>query len=174
VYAHPVRLRLVGLLRQHETLTATQAGRLLRESSGSCSFHFRQLAKHGLVEEVPAPGRAKPWRATAQKTAWDAAPDDPVAAAAERMLSTAVADLYAVKAREWIERRAAESDEWASAAWMSDRFIVCTAEELVALRAKLDALFAPFERATGPRAAGERLVDVISFTVPLADPGPEP
>jgi predicted ArsR family transcriptional regulator len=174
VYAHPVRLRLVGLLRQHEMLTATQAGRLLGESSGSCSFHFRQLAKHGLVEEVPVPGRAKPWRATAQKTTWAADPDDPVALAAERVLSMAVADLYAAKARDWVERRAAESDEWTSAAWTGDRFIVCTAEQLVALRAKLDALFAPFERATSPCADGERLVDVISFAVPLSGRGRSP
>ena len=50
--AHPIRLELVGLLRTHGPLTATKAAALLGESSGSTSFHLRQLAKYGLVEEA--------------------------------------------------------------------------------------------------------------------------
>ena len=51
-YAHPVRMALVGLLRTEGPLTATRAAELLGESSGTCSFHLRQLAKYGLVEEA--------------------------------------------------------------------------------------------------------------------------
>ena len=51
-YAHPVRMKLILALRTRGPLTATQAGRLLGESSGTCSFHLRQLAKYGLVEET--------------------------------------------------------------------------------------------------------------------------
>ena len=51
-YAHPVRMRLMGLLRTEGPLTATRAADLLGESSGTCSFHLRQLAKYGLVEEA--------------------------------------------------------------------------------------------------------------------------
>ena len=43
-YAHPVRMTLIGLLRVRGPLTATQAARLTGESSGTCSFHLRQLA----------------------------------------------------------------------------------------------------------------------------------
>ncbi|HVI18641.1 MAG TPA: helix-turn-helix domain-containing protein, partial [Gaiellales bacterium] len=49
--AHPTRLRLVGLLRREGPLTATQAGALIDEVPASASFHLRQLAKYGLVEE---------------------------------------------------------------------------------------------------------------------------
>src|ERR1700743_297896 len=63
-YAHPVRMKLILALRTRGPLTATQAGRLLGESSGTCSFHLRQLAKYGLVEETgDGAGREKPWRA---------------------------------------------------------------------------------------------------------------
>jgi predicted ArsR family transcriptional regulator len=173
VYAHPVRLRLVGLLRQHETLTATQAAKLLGESSGSCSFHLRALAKHGLVEEVPAPGRAKPWKATAQATAWETSPDDPAASEAGRILSTAVVDLHAETARKWVQERELDpAGAWSQAAWISDRLLVCTAEELTALRAQIGELLEPFiRRAAGPRSTGERLVDFISFAVPMPDAG---
>ncbi|MGH3152377.1 MAG: winged helix-turn-helix domain-containing protein, partial [Streptosporangiaceae bacterium] len=51
-YAHPVRMKLVGLLRTEGPLTATRAAELLGESTGTCSFHLRQLAKYGLVEEA--------------------------------------------------------------------------------------------------------------------------
>ena len=50
--AHPLRLSLLGMLRTEGPLTATRAGELLGESSASCSFHLRQLAKYGLVEEA--------------------------------------------------------------------------------------------------------------------------
>src|SRR5580692_8319271 len=74
-YAHPVRMALMGLLRTEGPLTATRAAELLDESSGTCSFHLRQLAKYGLVEEAGGgTGREKPWRATTTTTSWEAAP----------------------------------------------------------------------------------------------------
>src|SRR5215470_2430708 len=89
--AHPIRMRLVGLLRREGPLTATRAGQLLGESSGTCSFHLRQLAKYGLVEEAGGgTGREKPWRATTTSTAWDAIADTPEASEATRLLSTVV------------------------------------------------------------------------------------
>ena len=56
--AHPVRMALMGLLRTEGPLTATRAAELLGESSGTCSFHLRQLAKYGLVEEAGRRDRA--------------------------------------------------------------------------------------------------------------------
>ncbi|MFI5913060.1 winged helix-turn-helix domain-containing protein [Dactylosporangium sp. NPDC051541] len=59
---HPVRAALVALLRSRGTVTSTEAARELGGSSGLYSFHLRQLARYGLVEEVAAEGRARPWR----------------------------------------------------------------------------------------------------------------
>ncbi|MDX3659405.1 helix-turn-helix domain-containing protein [Streptomyces sp. ID05-26A] len=60
---HPVRLALLDLLAEHGTLTSTQAAARLGQSSGLCSFHLRQLAELGLIEEAPHQGgKARPWQ----------------------------------------------------------------------------------------------------------------
>src|SRR3954451_18129241 len=94
-YAHPVRMALIGLLRRNGPMTATQAAARLGESSGTCSFHFRQLAKYGFCEEAGGGrGREKPWRATALATSWTSAPDDPERADAEHQLNLVVLQRY--------------------------------------------------------------------------------
>ncbi|MGA5293849.1 winged helix-turn-helix domain-containing protein [Streptomyces koyangensis] len=60
---HPVRAALLDLLAEHSTLTSTEAAARLGHSSGLCSFHLRQLARYGLIEEAPhRGGRVRPWR----------------------------------------------------------------------------------------------------------------
>nr|WP_202502159.1 helix-turn-helix domain-containing protein [Streptomyces sp. SID5785] len=80
---HPVRLALLDLLAELGTVTSTQAAARLGHSSGLCSFHLRQLARHGIVEEAPHHGgRVRPWRLR-----WD---DPRRPAATERTVSAAL------------------------------------------------------------------------------------
>lgn len=67
--AHPVRRRIIALLGEHTTLTATESARLLGLSAKVCSYHLQTLAGEGLVVEVPAPGRNRPWRLAAADAA---------------------------------------------------------------------------------------------------------
>ncbi len=61
--AHPVRAALLELIRREGVVTATDAARELGGSTGLYSFHLRQLARYGVIEEAPAPrGRVRPWR----------------------------------------------------------------------------------------------------------------
>ena len=61
--AHPVRIALLEVLTAEGPLTATQAGEIIGESPTTCSFHLRQLAKYGFIEEVTGvPGRKRPWQ----------------------------------------------------------------------------------------------------------------
>ncbi|MFJ6611465.1 winged helix-turn-helix transcriptional regulator [Streptomyces sp. NPDC091289] len=60
---HEVRTQLLDLLAEVGAVTATEAAARLGHSSGLCSFHLRQLARHGYIEEAPhRGGRARPWR----------------------------------------------------------------------------------------------------------------
>jgi DNA-binding transcriptional ArsR family regulator len=70
--AHPLRATLLGLLRAEGPSTASRLGQRLGESSGSTSYHLRQLAGFGLVEEVPGEGtgRERWWRALHRSTRW--------------------------------------------------------------------------------------------------------
>jgi DNA-binding transcriptional ArsR family regulator len=63
--AHPLRLRLLAELDDRGRATATQLGEALSESSGSTSYHLRQLFRHGFIDEdeTPTAGRERFWRA---------------------------------------------------------------------------------------------------------------
>ena len=125
-------MALVGLLRTEGPLTATRAAELLGESSGTCSFHLRQLAKYGLVEEAGGgTGREKPWRATTTSTAWDpTGGGTPETAAATGLLNTVIAERYFEQLMRWLEASPDEPAEWQEAAPLGDRILYVTAEEL--------------------------------------------
>lgn len=57
--AHPLRNRLLGLLRLEGPSTATLLGARVGESSGWTSYHLRQLATYGFVEEVQGRGAGR-------------------------------------------------------------------------------------------------------------------
>jgi Helix-turn-helix domain len=169
-YAHPVRMKLVGLLRTEGPLTATRAAELLGESSGTCSFHLRQLAKYGLVEEAGGgTGREKPWRATTTSTAWDLTTGAPEVVAAANLLNTVVAEGYFEQLMRWLEARPDQPPEWQQADWLGDRILWVTAEELDELGGKvLELVDTYFERQVKPelRPPGARLVSYLHLAFP--------
>jgi predicted ArsR family transcriptional regulator len=170
-YAHPVRMRLIGLLRTEGPLTATRAADLLGESSGTCSFHLRQLAKYGLVEEAEGgTGREKPWRATTTSTAWDTTGDStPEMAAATSLLSTVVAEQYFEQLVRGLEARAGEPAEWQRAAMLGDRLLYVTPAELEELSGRMREMLDEYvERDLRPelRPAGARLISWLNIAFP--------
>jgi predicted ArsR family transcriptional regulator len=164
---------LMGVLRRGGPVTATQAGEEIGESAASCSFHLRQLAKYGLVEEAGGGrGRERPWRATAISTEWAARGPDEETDAAGALLSRMVVERYMQNAIAWLERRGAEDPQWVEAAPIHDALIHMTAEELQELDASIRALLEPYlqrrEKAEPP-APGARPVNVIALAFPLAE-----
>src|SRR5580700_1294511 len=150
-YAHPVRMQLVALLRSQGPLTATRAGELLGESSGTCSFHLRQLAKYGIVEEAGGgTGREKPWRATRSMTDVPAVLDDPEAAEAAGQVRAALAELYFAELTLWLKRRTDEPPEWQEAASFGDRRLHMTATELSRLKRDIAELVEAYEHRRFP------------------------
>jgi DNA-binding transcriptional ArsR family regulator len=175
--AHPTRLELIGLLRRGGPLTATQAGEQIGETPASCSFHLRQLAKYGLVEEAGGGrGRERPWRATAISTEWPVIAESEETRAAGEMLSRVVVERYFESAIEWLERQPGEPPEWAEAALLGDALVYMTVEELREVEARIRELLEPFlERLEegAPRAADSRPVSVIALAFPLTEPDRE-
>lgn len=170
-YAHPIRLTLMMLLRQDGPRTATQAARAIGESVPSCSFHLRQMAKYGLVEQAGGGrGREKPWRATAIATRWDPpGPQDQAAAAAAHALQLALAERYFELTARWVRAQAAETAEWRQAAQFGDSLLYLTAAELRELGTKIENLLQPYTgRLEDPatRPAGSRPVAVLRLAFP--------
>ncbi len=61
--AHPLRLALLDRLEVRGRATATLLAADLAESSGATSYHLRQLARHGFIEEAAGGnGRERWWR----------------------------------------------------------------------------------------------------------------
>jgi DNA-binding transcriptional ArsR family regulator len=173
--AHPIRLDLMGLLRRGEPLTATQAGERIGESAASCSFHLRQLAKYGLVEEAGGGrGRERPWQATAISTEWASRGADEEADAAGTLLSKVVVERYFQNAIGWLDRRGSEDPEWIEAAMISDALVYMTAAELHEIDEQIRALLEPYLRrleGKEPPAAGARPVNLIALGFPLPEEG---
>ena len=168
--AHPLRISLVGLLRREGAMTATQAGERLGESSGSCSFHLRQLARYGLVEEAGGGrGRERPWRATTMFTNWPDVVEEPEQQAAAGLLNSVIAERYFERLMRWLERKPDEPAEWQHAAHFGDMMLYLTAGELLDLAEKERALLEPYlERLVSPelRPPGARVVTYLQLAFP--------
>lgn len=169
-YAHPVRMTLMGLLRTEGPLTATRAAELIGESSGTTSFHLRQLAKYGLVEEAGGgTGREKPWRATTMLTGWESVTDSPEMAAATGLLQSVIAERYFAQLMRWLEASQDQPREWQRAALLGDRILYVTPAELEELSRRVGELLDQyFERMTRPelRPPGARKVSWLDIAFP--------
>lgn len=171
--AHPLRIRLLGELRREGPLTASEAGRRLGESSGSASYHLRQLARYGLVEEAPnAHGRERPWRATALYTSWPNVADSDELADAAEAFERFVLSLYLERLEKWLELRRTEPVEWQEAASYGDSLLYLTVDELASLRDALQALAEPYVDRVADAAArppGARQVALLQIAFPVDD-----
>jgi DNA-binding transcriptional ArsR family regulator len=144
--AHPIRIRLLGLLRREGALSASEAGRRIGESSGSASYHLRQLARFGLVEEAGGgQGRERPWQATALFTSWPNVAETSELAEASEAFERFVLSVYVKQLERWVSRRAAAPPAWQEAAAFGDTLLYLTVDELSALRDGLQALAEPYE-----------------------------
>jgi DNA-binding transcriptional ArsR family regulator len=73
--AHPLRGKLLASLRGSGPSTASRLAEQFSESSGTTSYHLRQLAAYGFVEELTdeGNGRDRWWRARHRSTHFDTA-----------------------------------------------------------------------------------------------------
>jgi hypothetical protein len=166
---HPLRVALLGLLSRRVTVTATEAARELGESSGACSFHLRQLARYGHVEEVPgARGRARPWRLAAAPHAGSPPPRVPAAEDGGEFGALA-RELENEGYRRWLAGREAAPPGWRDEAFST--VLHLTPDELADLAAAIREVIAAYagRPAPGPAAAGAAAapVAVVARMFPL-------
>jgi hypothetical protein len=173
---HPLRVALLALLARRATLTSTEAARELGESSGACSFHLRQLARYGHVEEVPgARGRARPWRLAPAPGPGPGPAGGGPAGDGSAGGGSAGGDEFGALARElenegyrrWLDHRDAAPPGWRDEAFST--VLHLTPEELAEVAAAIRAVIAAHAgRAAGSAGpAGVLPVAVVARMFPL-------
>jgi Helix-turn-helix domain len=166
VLRHPVRAALIDLIRRRGTVTSTQAARELGGSSGLYSFHLRQLARYGLIDEAPAgPGRVRPWRLAA---AGPPPADEPL----DTDLGGLARGLEDESYQRWLARRAEAPARWRRDEAFS-QVLYLTPRELTALGSAIRELIGAYrQREERPvtRPPGARPVAVVARVFPLLDP----
>ncbi len=174
---HPVRIALIEALGLGGALTATQLGEQLGESPTTCSFHLRQLAKYGFVEEAGGgKGRARPWKMTSigMHIQGIGDPETEIAAAA---LGRLVTDRQIARYQAWTRSMASYPREWRNAAGTSEWVLFLTPDELKQLNDELAEVIIPRfrERFTDPskRPPDALPVEYLLFSYPIAVPGAE-
>jgi DNA-binding transcriptional ArsR family regulator len=140
--AHPLRLRLLGLLRIEGPGTATTLAGRIGASVPGVSYHLRQLAEHGFIEHAPELARnAKErwWRASHERTSWRDADflEGPERIAAEGALTQQVRLVHLEHLERWHDEQASWGREWVDAADMSDVVIPLNPVQLRAMRDEL-------------------------------------
>jgi DNA-binding transcriptional ArsR family regulator len=173
VLAHPLRMRLLGLLRIDGPATATALARRLGTNSGQTSYHLRQLADVGLVEDDAerGNGRERWWRAAHGGTAWSSADfrDDPDDRAADEWLAGHLARTHARWFQDWLDARPESPKEWIDAADQSDYNLRLTPQRARAMAAELHEVVERYRDEDDPDPAAER-VTVILHSFPHPEP----
>lgn len=169
--SHPVRMRILGLLRTLGPATASRVARRLGLNSGATSYHLRQLAEHGFIEEAPDLGtkRERWWRAASQITSVPEPtdPSDEGRDATDAFHHVVVAQ-QAGRMQAAAERRGGESAPWRAVTSISDVAVAVTAEQAKAIQDRLEALvWEVIDEYGGPPgsiAEGERRFNVVVGT----------
>ncbi len=167
--AHPRRMELIDLLIADGPLTASQCATRLDDSPASCSYHLRQLARFGFVEEADGgQGRNRPWRWVPVGNQIEST-GSPAERSAAEALGAVIDGRNIDRIRHFTSHRS--GDPWREHALTSDWAIRVTEQELVELGEAMTALLVPLQRRTfdGEAPAGARLVDVLTYLMPRSD-----
>ncbi|GAA4904401.1 helix-turn-helix protein [Stackebrandtia albiflava] len=171
--AHPLRLRLIELLAVHGPATATRLAAQVGESPANCSWHLRQLAAGGYIEEAPGgTGRRRLWKFVETGHCYGGADDEPELAAAGQAAGAIQLEHEVDRLRHWRAARTDESPEWREAVFSTNSIAWLTADELAALnREVMDLYLRHIQRHFAPetRPAGSRPVRLVAWGITDTD-----
>ncbi|MDQ4501962.1 helix-turn-helix domain-containing protein [Sinomonas sp. ASV322] len=179
--AHPLRVQILETIFRYGPQTAGTLAERLGESTGSTSYHLRQLAKYDFVLEVEGHG-------TKRERWWDRPKGMLTVVTRELAHDPATREAAQLVRREFDRSRAAALDdfidrswsdepaEWSEAATVSTTNVRLTVEQLAELsRAAEEFIAQAVEklRAAGVQE-GARPVQIHLNAFPLADDHPTP
>lgn len=125
---------MLGILRQNGPATASQLAERLGESSGATSYHLRQLAAHGFVEDAPGHGKGRErwWQAAHDGTQFDEAlmyDADPETRGAADVFLHEVATIHTQELNTWLGAAPNWPQQWRRSTDLSDFTLRLTPEQ---------------------------------------------
>ena len=143
--AHPLRVEIMNELSDFGSATASMLAERLGESSGSTSYHLRQLAKHGIIVEDAD-------RGTARERWWKMAPGGVTIGSPETLETPAGREANEVISHGWHQNNERRLDgflrrgldifgsDWMQASTLSTSHLQLSKEELAELGREYYAL----------------------------------
>jgi DNA-binding transcriptional ArsR family regulator len=173
--AHPLRLDLLQLLLASGPATAAQCGRVLGASQASCSFHLRQLAKYGFVEDT-GPGsdrRERRWRVVVDERLSVRLGSGSDAVVRQQIEGIVVEhEMQAIL--DYSRRPEGADPQWQHKAGIVAAMAVLSPDDAAAIKEKWIALLEPYiaraRDADAELQSGQRLVRCFMAATPLAEP----
>ena len=170
--AHPARLEIMERLNTTGTVvTATEMAEQVGLSPSATSYHLRELAKFGLVEQAPSrgDGRERVWQSRTPGWSVSSAGAGPDVVAAERTLVEVYLDRDFARLRDWFARSDREPAEWREASVLSGSVLLLTVDELRQVDAAVRAALEPYKRRDrfADPPAGARTVAVHFAAFPV-------
>ncbi|NUR24241.1 MAG: winged helix-turn-helix transcriptional regulator, partial [Catenulispora sp.] len=140
------------------------------DTAPNCSWHLRQLAKYGYIEEAPGGvGRQRPWRAVARGNRWGSTTDTPELARAGDEAEAFLVDREVGELSGWRDRKRREPAGWQDAAFLSQSLVWATEEELAAMAVEVkEIMFRHLDRMSDPgkRPPTARPVRLVAWGIP--------
>jgi DNA-binding transcriptional ArsR family regulator len=163
---HPLRQRIERELRKGP-VSATSLARALGESTGLTSYHLRQLAKYGFVEEAPGigKGRERWWRFVPKDRRFPERPEQTPEMRA--VLDEVMGQQFAGDLARFAAAAARDEEgPWAAAFPFSMGTIEVTLEELRQFFEEYVALLYRYKRPEGQIPPGARVMQTRFFAYP--------
>jgi DNA-binding transcriptional ArsR family regulator len=177
--AHPARLAILEYLGDRESATATECADIVGLSPSATSYHLRELAKYGLVQEAPGTDRReRRWRSSGGWRVGDDAGTDPAARAATQLLAPLVLARGDEQARRFFDATPHADPAWWDAANFSESRMRLTLDELRELTQACVELVESFAKRYPRKARAGRtdtrdvLLEIRAFPVPGPDERP--
>ncbi|WP_406148567.1 ArsR/SmtB family transcription factor [Streptomyces sp. NBC_01012] len=163
--AHPLRIRLLNALREFGPATASGLADRLGESSGATSYHLRQLATYGFVEDDPerGKGRERWWKSVHTGTVFGPTSDfvrhaDAEVRGAMGVVLHEVATMHAQELNTWLGTMHEWPEEWLRSWEVSDFKLRLTPELSLELAEKMTELVQSYRGRVPDDAEGSAVV----------------
>ncbi|SCF42443.1 ArsR/SmtB family transcription factor [Micromonospora mirobrigensis] len=170
--AHPLRRRLMDVLKVHDAATVGVLAEQTGQAPANVSHHMKVLAAADLVTEAPELARDRRerwWRLVNRGVRWSSADfdADPAGRAVADAATSLNLDRHVTLARAWHAAGDEAHEHWGDGPFSTDRWLRLTPDELAELSRELNDVLARWgDRGTPDDGRERQPVFVFAYGVP--------